>query len=170
MPETIPRPADFNQGPYLAAAFLCERVLVEQDGVKSAIRIVDRVTQTAVGPNPPEAMEPFNHELTLVVSFKKGHAQGSKLLKISLMNPRGDTRSIMQQTIFFDGQEDRGVDTIGQMQMRLEVEGLYWFEVSLDERFITRIPMRVIYLRRFLTPPQIQGPGSQPGQGPATAP
>ena len=89
---------DFKQGPYLAAAFLCERVLVEQDGVLSAIRVVDRVTRTV---------------------------EGSHLLNIALVSPPGDTRSLLQQTILFDGQEDRGVNVISRMAMRLEVEGLY---------------------------------------------
>ena len=31
-------------GPFVAAAFICERVLREVDGVLSAMRIIDRVT------------------------------------------------------------------------------------------------------------------------------
>ena len=116
---------DFKQGPYLAAAFLCERVLVEQDGVLSAIRVVDRVTRTIVGPSPPDKMEPFDYEITLLVTLKKGHVEGSHLLNIALVSPPGDTRSLLQQTILFDGQEDRGVNVISRMAMRLEVEGLY---------------------------------------------
>jgi hypothetical protein len=38
----------YQDGPHLQSALLCERVLVEQDGVKSAIRNVDRFTRTAV--------------------------------------------------------------------------------------------------------------------------
>ena len=56
-------PTLFEQGPYLSAAFFCEKVLVEQDGVKSAIRIVDRVTRTVVHPNPPPEMEPFDYDM-----------------------------------------------------------------------------------------------------------
>ena len=41
----------FDQGPYLSAALLCEKVLEEKDGVKSAIRIIDRVTRTVTGPS-----------------------------------------------------------------------------------------------------------------------
>lgn len=37
-------------GPFLSAALLCEKVLVEQDGIKSAIRIIDRVTHAVLGP------------------------------------------------------------------------------------------------------------------------
>jgi hypothetical protein len=40
-------------GPYIGAAFLCEKILQEKDGVLSAIRIVDRITHSAVGPEAP---------------------------------------------------------------------------------------------------------------------
>ena len=33
-----------SDGPYLAAAFLCEKVLQEKDEAVSIIRIIDRVT------------------------------------------------------------------------------------------------------------------------------
>ena len=52
----------FNRGPYLAVAVFCEKVLVERDGVTSAIRLVDRVNRSAVGPESPEVMEPFDYE------------------------------------------------------------------------------------------------------------
>ena len=63
-----------RRGPYLSAAFLCEKVLEEKDGVKSAIRIIDRVTRTAVGPNPPMEMEPFQYNIVLLLKFKSGLA------------------------------------------------------------------------------------------------
>jgi len=45
MPET---------GPHIVNATFCEKVLIEPDGVLSLIRLVDRFTQTATGPEPPE--------------------------------------------------------------------------------------------------------------------
>jgi len=63
-----------NQGPFLAAAVICEKILEERDGVKSAIRIVDRVTRTVVGPSPPEEMEPFDWDGALLIKLKSGWA------------------------------------------------------------------------------------------------
>lgn len=59
------------------AAFLCDRILIETDGVKSAIRIVDRVTRNLASQNPPEQMAPFDYDLTLLVSLKAGWTHGS---------------------------------------------------------------------------------------------
>lgn len=67
----------FEGGPYLSAAFLCEKVLTEADGVKSAIRIFDRTTHTIAGPAPPTEMQPFDYEFMLFIRFKSGAARCS---------------------------------------------------------------------------------------------
>ena len=48
-----------STGPFIAAAVICENVLNEQDGVLSVIRIIDRLIQQAVGPEPPDDMPPL---------------------------------------------------------------------------------------------------------------
>jgi hypothetical protein len=150
--------AQFDQGPYLSAALLCEKLLIDNDGVASAIRIIDRVTRTAVGASPPEQMEPFDYHLTFVVTLKAGWAHGSYPLRIALVSPQAGSRDILKQTVFFEGGEDRGVNVVGQMTVRFEAEGIYWFELFLgekkEEKLLTRIPLRVIYLRTFTPPPR----------------
>lgn len=136
---------DFSRGPYLSAAFLCERVLNEQDNVKSAIRIIDRVTRGIAGPEPPDTMEPFDQEMTIFVRFKSGWARGSFQLRLELVKPSGDSITLTRQTVIFEGEEDRGVDIVGPMRMRVEMPGLFWFEVHLNETLMTRIPFRVVY-------------------------
>lgn len=138
-----------DQGPFLCAALLCEKVLLEQDGVASAIRIIDRVTRTVAGPKPPEEMEPFEYEATLMVILKAGWTHGSYPLRIEMIRPPGETQVLLQQTVFFDGGEDRGVNVVSRMRLKLSQEGLYWFEVILSDRTLTKIPMRVIYQKLF---------------------
>ncbi|MGH9740926.1 MAG: hypothetical protein ACRD51_01105, partial [Candidatus Acidiferrum sp.] len=43
-------------GPYLQMACFCEKVLNEKDGVLSIIRVIDRLTVNASGPDSPEQM------------------------------------------------------------------------------------------------------------------
>ena len=109
-----------KRGPFLSAAFLCEKVLEEKDGVKSTIRIVDRVTQTAVGPAPPKEMQPFDYEITLFLRFKSGWVRGSRNLKIETVKPSGESSIPIQRAIFFEGEEDRGVDITGHLKIKLE--------------------------------------------------
>lgn len=157
---TTSRP--FERGPYLSAAFLCEKILVEQDGVKSAIRIIDRVTHTVSAPSPPETMPPFNYDICLFLRFKSGWARGPLPLRITLVKPSGDSPAPMHQTIHFEGEEDRGVDIVVNMRITLEMTGIYWFMIDLDNVRITQVPMRLVYV------PQItQTGGGTGGQSPA---
>ena len=151
-----------NQGPFLCAALLCERLLLEQDGVSSAIRIIDRVTRTVMGSNPPEEMEPFEYEVTLVIILKAGWTHGSHPLRLDMVKPPGETQVLLQQTVFFEGGEDRGVSVVSRMRLRLSHEGLHWFEVFLEGRLLTKIPMRVVYQRLF-TPQRGESEQSPPG-------
>ncbi|MCK4388477.1 MAG: hypothetical protein KAW00_06855 [Dehalococcoidia bacterium] len=136
----------FEKGPYLLAALLCEKVLEERDGVKSAIRIIDRVTRTAIGPNPPEIMEPFDYDATLLIKLKSGWARGPLPLQIRLLKPSGESPSPFEQTVYFEGEEDRGIDIVVNMRIKFDVAGIYWFQVYLRDVFLTQIPLRVIYM------------------------
>jgi|SRR3990172_5065939 len=160
----------FEQGPYLSAALLCEKVLIEQDGVKSAIRIIDRVTRTAVGPSPPEEMAPFEHEIALFVRLKSGWARGSYPLRIRFVKP--DSESLLppfQSTIPLEGEEDRGADVVVNMKLRLDMPGIYWFHVELGDIRLTQVPLRVIYIRQ-VTQTHGGGGGSPPALEPPTGP
>ena len=143
----------FESGPYLSAAFLCEKVLTESDNVKSAIRIVDRVTHTVVRPDPPPTMEPFEHQLVLYLRFKSGSARGPMSLEVRFTKPSGESPTPLQQTINFEGEDDRGTDVVGNMNLKLDLAGLYWFDVYLDRERLTRIPLRIVYF------PQIRQTG-----------
>ena len=149
----------FNQGPHLVAAFLCEKILQEADGVASAIRIVDRVNHIVGAPNPPQIMEPFEHELTLFVGFKSGSARGPMALELRAQKPSGESSSPFRQTVNFEGDDERGINVIGLLKLRLDIPGLHWFDVFLDGHRVTRIPLRVVYL------PQITQ-AANPGPGP----
>jgi hypothetical protein len=70
-------------GPYLAAAFLCEKALRETDGVNSFVRVVDRWTISG----PDETMPQSSIQATLVVMFKSGIHRGPGQLNITPTSP-----------------------------------------------------------------------------------
>jgi len=148
-----------HEGPYLSAALLCDRVLEEKDGTKSAIRVIDRLTHNVFEPNPPANMEPFDHKLTLFIRFKSGHARGIYSLKMNFVTPAGES-SARTVNVNFEGEEDRGVDIIAPMQMRIEMQGIYWVEIFLGDDFMTRIPLRVVYIPQITQQTPLGGPGS----------
>lgn len=146
MPEQISTPDEL--GPYLSAAFICEKVLREQDGVMSAIRIIDRLTHAPPG---PDVMEPFPFQFALVLSFKSGEALGTYQLSIQPIKP--GTNEKMPAAVYpvnFEMPADRGVAMCAAMQIVFDVPGLWWFDIYLSGegkvRRVTRVPFRIIYL------------------------
>lgn len=142
--STEAQPA-FPDGPFLQCALVCERVLTEQDGVKSAIRMVDRVTRTVQAVDPPTEMQPFDHQLYLLIRLKAGTARGSMPLQVRFHKPNFETSTPPPTNIYFEGEDDRGADIVIPMNMRLTLTGVHWISVELDGTRITRVPLRVIY-------------------------
>ena len=148
-------------GPYLAAAFLCERALREVDGVNSFVRVIDRWTVTG----PTETMPQTAIPATLVVIFKSGIHRGSGQLVITPTSPSDVRLPALTIPVHFEGDEDRGIAVILQMAFPVQEPGLYWFNVSLDGQSFSAIPMRVVYHRVVpMQMPPSPGPGLPPPQ------
>ena len=123
---------------------MCEKVLTEQDGVLSVIRIVDRVTVTSAGPDVPDEMPPTQLNLSAVVSFRSGSARGRYTVRLRPEDPSGVQLPVLEMPVHFEG-EERGANLVISFNMLAEHEGLYWIDVLFREDLITRIPLRVIY-------------------------
>jgi hypothetical protein len=126
---------------------LCDKVLQEQDGVLSLIRVVDRIFQTAVGPTAPTEMPLVAVNLTLVVMFKSGDARGRYPMTIRLEAPSGQVVNEMQFPVLLEGEGDRGANLTLGVQLQLDQEGLYWFDVLFgdEQRMLARVPLRIVY-------------------------
>ena len=133
-------------GPYLAAACFCEKVLQEQDGVVSLIRVIDRTTVATEGKDAPEELPTVKLDQTLFLSFKAGFARGKMKVNVSPITPSGHPLPTVTTAVLFEG-EDRGVNLIMKTQLEVKEEGLYWFEVFVEEALVTRVPYRVLYQR-----------------------
>jgi len=134
-------------------AVICERVLREQDGVLSVIRVIDRVTHTIVGTQLPEPLPAVSYTLWLALAFKSGNARGRQTLKIVQEQPSGLRSDLFEHSLMFEG-EERGANFLAQVQAKFEQEGVYWFDVFLNDQFMTRMPFRLSYnLVRRATPP-----------------
>lgn len=133
-----------ENGPYIQIAAFCESVLIEQSGVTSLIRLVDRLT-TPVG-LLPEGTPPPPHLLTAVIALKAGLARGSVDITLRAEAPSGLRLPDMTVSVLLEG-EDRGIALQVPVAIPTEVEGLYWFDVLVDDRLMTRIPLRVVHQR-----------------------
>ncbi|MBN2319866.1 MAG: hypothetical protein JXR49_12340 [Acidobacteria bacterium] len=136
----------FQEGPYLSAAFLCERVLEEKDGVKSAMRIVDRIISQVHGKEAPEKMPKLNAPLSLFLSLKTGKKPGKHEIKIGFTRPDGSNAPEQIFRINLEPPDGKGTDMILNLNLGLEQEGTYWFSVYVDELLLTKIPLTLVYL------------------------
>ena len=135
-------------GPYLAAAFFCEKLLQEQDGVISAIRIVDRWNVTG----PTQDMVPTVIQAFLVVLFKSGIHRGQAQITITPISPSNVRMQPIMLPVLFEGEDERGAGIGIPMGFPVQEHGTYWFEVALAigsgaAQIVTAIPMRVAYLQ-----------------------
>lgn len=136
--------------PYISAALLCEKVLHEQDGTISAIRIVDRVT-VQIAAKAKGKVKP-TVKLAVLIAFKSGPSKGKYILKIVPRTPSGrkmavkrtDVQGEFKFPLVFE-REEHGSTTVINLVVDVSEEGVYWFDVYLGRRVITRIPLTVVH-------------------------
>ena len=128
---------------WLHVATFCEKVLRETDGVPSVIRMFDRYN--VVGQE--EEMPPTILSFTVLVSFKCGILRGKQKVSLRPKTPLGKDMPAMDLPILFEGDDDRGPIVALQLNWSIEEEGLYWWDLYLNEELVTRMPLRVNYQR-----------------------
>ncbi len=137
-----------NNGPYLVAAVICEKILQEKDETISVIRMVDRFNVTVNALGSPENLPPIPINLGLLISLKSGEARGIYTVKLRIVSPSGlQTLPDQLLPVLFEGGEDRGANLILNLNMVIDQEGVYWFGIFLEETLLTRVPLRVVYQR-----------------------
>ena len=143
----------FEDGPFVQAACFCDMVIQDKAETLSLIRIIDTLTRTEGGPNPPEEMPPVLHTMKLVLMLKSGKARGRYNLRIVPELPSGETKDPIIVSVHFEG-EEKGQNVVSDLRFPFTQEGLYWFHVYLDEDKLTAIPFRVKYSRIVVGPSQ----------------
>jgi hypothetical protein len=133
-----------STGPFLIAAVICEKVLQERDGVASVIRVIDRLTHAIQAPEMPAELPKVSFQFFIFVSLKAGSARGRHQLEVVSEHPSGQRRMLLATSILFEG-EDRGSNVVAQTAFDFDSEGLYWFDVMVDGKRMTRIPFRMLY-------------------------
>jgi hypothetical protein len=135
--------SDELSGPHLSAAFLCEQVLQEKDGVLSFIRVVDRF----VRPKPGSPVPSLPIQVMMVIGFKAGGiGTGKCTVKIRMFKPSSAAPAgEMENEVFFEGGQDQGVTIANPFILVPDEEGLYWIEILVFEKVATRVPFRVIF-------------------------
>ena len=140
----------FERGPHIRVAVICETVIERKDGVLSLINIVDRWTVETQGTNPPEKMPPFNLNANLVLSFNADQARGAHMVNLELEDAGGLKHKLGSQDIHME--PGRSHNLVVDMKMQLHEPGRYWIWVGVNDQFMTKVPVELIYLRAQATP------------------
>ncbi|MGO9974196.1 MAG: hypothetical protein ACLP01_15625 [Solirubrobacteraceae bacterium] len=141
-----------GDGPFIQTAVICERVLTEQDGAVSAIRIIDRVYFAA-----DPTGRPLNaiHPIWFLIALKSGGARGRYSVQVVREKPSGEREPILEVPVLFEG-EERGPNVVVQAGFQPDQEGLYWFDVMFQGERITRMPLRAVFQPLPQAQPHIQ--------------
>jgi hypothetical protein len=148
-----------KDGPYLAAALFCETILQDKnDETLSAIRIVDCL-KIALPPHTPAELpskdRPIPVAVTLLLIFRSGDNPGEHEVRIDIESPTGEKKAgFYRQRATFTGPENGGHNFRVNILLGAIKGGLFWFDVYVDDKRMTRMPYRVEVTRgEPVTPP-----------------
>ncbi len=134
----------FDGGPYVKAAVLVNQVIEGKDGVLTLVRVIDRLTTQASGPQPPVDMPVATFSMNAVLMFVSGKARGRHQVRIVREAPNADRKEIWSGGILMEG-EQKGHNLNLGLKESFELEGTYWYDVYVDDELMTRMPFQVIY-------------------------
>lgn len=135
-----------NGGPYLLAALICQRAQQDQYGSFSIINVLEQLIVGTEDPKAPEKMPTFRFQAALVVQLASGRIAGPRTLSVTLIEPSGGSRETFSQEVELKG-EDHRVTVVSNLSLDATEDGLYWFNIALDGRLLTRVPLRIVYQR-----------------------
>lgn len=129
--------------PYLHVATFCEKVLREGDGVSSLIRLIDRFNVQGM----TEEMQPIVLSFMVYISFKSGFMRGKQKISLRPKSPKGQDLPAMDFPLLFEGDDDRGPAMAFPVNWAVQEEGLFWWDLYVNDELVTRMPLRVDYQR-----------------------
>lgn len=130
-------------GPFLAAAFFCEKVIEDEDGALSALRIVDAcsIREVAAGDVPFE--RPVIVSILALVILRSGDAAGPHELAVVPELPDGTRMDTESREVFLPEAPNGGTTMQFNVTFPAKQSGIFWLDVFLDGKLSTRMPLMV---------------------------
>ena len=129
-------------GPYIQAALLCQRVT--QPHPNAPITIVGLIDRVVVRAPHGISEQPSVVHCHAVVILKTGSRPGNHRLRLTLTSPSGRPLREFSLDITLPNEPDQRVNVVMPIQFTASEEGIYWFDVRLDNETLplTRISFR----------------------------
>ncbi len=133
-------------GPYVQAALLCDHVVQESNGRVTIVGLLDRVVVRSAEPASPSQIPPTIVSCHAVVILKTGSRPGKYKLRLVLTTPSKKPLREFSVDITLPSEEDKGVNIVMPIQFPATEEGIYWFEVRLndEELPLTKTSLRLV--------------------------
>jgi hypothetical protein len=132
-----------RKGPFLSAALIAERVLAEEDGTLTFVRIVDKCVIPAEAIKNRKGDDLDFSPMRIALTFKAwGYGEKSHVLIIQ-GGPSGKSKPLGMTEIPFDGTQGRSYPVFAPVVITWDGDGFYWFDIQLDNKFVTRIPFEI---------------------------
>lgn len=154
MPSNHKRRKKAAEKPRLAAAVLCERVLVEKDEVLSLVRLIDTF-YVHVPKQLPEHANPVV-QLTALLAFKRGDESDTSThqANLKIQGPTGPVRDLpVMLDFFFKPGEISSANLVLNINLGVKEFGRFRLDVFVDEEGpIAQIPFMLLEQTELKTP------------------
>jgi hypothetical protein len=131
-------------GPYIAVATICERVL-QEGNTPTLIRVIDTFSIEGEAPKMPPGLLQF----VIFVMLKTGGSSTGKIkLGIVGHSPSGNEAVNETKDAPIAPGHAGGCSVQFEVKLLVSEPGEYWFDVLLNGTMISRIPMRIRYSKR----------------------
>ena len=101
-----------------------------------------------------QGFQPFLVSLSLVVILRRGDLTGTYEVKARPREPDGTELPATGGAVSFAGDDPgQAANVLINMNLGVRLEGLYWFDILLDDRVISRLSLRIEYRRGEDQPP-----------------
>jgi hypothetical protein len=143
-------------GPFLAAAVFCEGILEDMQGMLSVQRIVDGMLVSIPSSVPadfPSKKNPIQLVQNILLIFRSGDKPGKHKLKLDIESPAGKKSKALQQEVELTQPPNGGLNFKTKTNLHIYSSGVFWVDVRLDGKLVTRMPFDVQIKREEPTPP-----------------
>lgn len=130
-----------NTKPYIQAASVCEKILIEPDGVASLIRLVD-VFHLDLDSVPIVEGVPPAVEFSIIIALKSGSVAGKFTMGLRMIRPDGKAEQAHQVQVELHG-GGHGSNLRVNGLIANPTYGLHWFDVLWQDEILTRIPLEL---------------------------
>jgi len=138
-------------GPFVAAAVFCQTIVEDSDGVVSALRVVDELRGIFPAHAPddfPSKEHPAEVALFVLIIIRRGDAPAGKhRLELVSESPKGETQEVFSQEVEMPPYPNGAVNVKARLAMKFQGQGVYWFDVVLGGKVLTRMALNIMLQR-----------------------